>query len=471
MPATPSEAALSLSALVVQPAAHSPLSAAQRRFNDLLARIEELTAHMQALSAWSDRHRYAHIQNLRASQQRIQQHRKSLLFCLHDKYQTADLSAQQQRMAQRKLRSLLAQLANTADSADPQVRALADLYVSEEETQEEAQALAEAAQRMRERMEQALGQPIEKPSQYQTPDEMLAAGMRQWQRQQQADDERKAAKRAARKAHKKVWRQKMAKCVRAGTKGRDFVFHLGALIAIPYSYQAPRSYVRANIEGTLNVLQSAMDEGVQRVLHTSTSEVYGTALFVPITEEHPLQGQSPYSASKIGADKMAEAFAASFELEVVTVRPFNTFGPRQSMRAVIPTIISQCLRGHDVKLGAVSPTRDLNYVQNTVEGFCAAALSPKASGETINFGSGREISVGDLAVAIGKIFGKDVNIICEQERLRPVKSEVERLLACNKKAKALTGWEPRVSLEEGLEQTVAWIQKNAEHYKAQGYVV
>jgi len=259
--------------------------------------------------------------------------------------------------------------------------------------------------------------------------------------------------------------------VRAGTKGRDYVFHLGALIAIPYSYQAPRSYVRANIEGTLNVLQSAMDEGVQRVLHTSTSEVYGTALFVPITEEHPLQGQSPYSASKIGADKMAEAFAASFELEVVTVRPFNTFGPRQSMRAVIPTIISQCLRGNDVKLGAVSPTRDLNYVQNTVEGFCAAALSPKASGETINFGSGREISVGDLAIAIGKIFGKDVNIICEQERLRPVKSEVERLLACNKKAKALTGWESRVSLEEGLEKTVAWIQKNAEHYKAQGYVV
>jgi hypothetical protein len=200
MPATPPEAALSLSALVVQPAAHSPLSAAQRRFNDLLARIEELTAHMQALSAWSDRHRYAHIQNLRASQQRIQQLRKSLLFCLHDKCQTADLSAQQQRMAQRKLRSLLAQL---ADTADPQVRALADLYVSEEEAQEEAQALAEAAKRMRERMEQALGQPIEKPSQYQTPDEMLAAGMRQWQRQQQADDERKAAKRAARKAHKK----------------------------------------------------------------------------------------------------------------------------------------------------------------------------------------------------------------------------------------------------------------------------
>jgi dTDP-glucose 4,6-dehydratase len=259
--------------------------------------------------------------------------------------------------------------------------------------------------------------------------------------------------------------------VRAGVKGRDIVFHLGALIAIPYSYQAPRSYVRANVEGTLNVLQAALDEGAQRVLHTSTSEVYGTALFVPITEEHPLQGQSPYSASKIGADKMAEAFAASFELEVVTVRPFNTFGPRQSMRAVIPTIISQVMRGNDVRLGAVSPTRDLNFVQNTVEGFCAAALSPNAVSQTINFGSGREISVGDLALLIGKMMGKDVNIICEQERLRPSKSEVERLLACNNKAKALLDWESRVSLEEGLEQTIAWVQQNAEHYQAKGYVV
>lgn len=200
MPETPPEAALSLSALVVQPAAHTPLTPAQRRFNELLARIEVLTAQIQALEAWSDRHRYAHIQNLRESQQLTLQHRKSLLFLLHEKVQTADLSAQQQRMAHRKLRSLLSQL---TDTADPQVRALADLYVSEEDAQEEAQALAEAAQRVRERIEQALGQPIEKPSQYQTPDEMLAAGMRQWQRQQQADDDRKAAKRAARKAHKK----------------------------------------------------------------------------------------------------------------------------------------------------------------------------------------------------------------------------------------------------------------------------
>lgn len=259
--------------------------------------------------------------------------------------------------------------------------------------------------------------------------------------------------------------------VRAGVRGCDTVFHLAALIAIPYSYQAPRSYVRTNVEGTLNVLQAALEEGARRVLHTSTSEVYGTARFVPITEEHPLQGQSPYSASKIGADKMAEAFAASYELEVVTVRPFNTFGPRQSLRAVIPTIISQCLRGDEVKLGAVHPTRDLNYVQNTVEGFCAAALTPAAAGEVINFGSGREISVGDLALLIGRLLGKEIRIVCEQERLRPEKSEVERLLACNAKAKALLNWEPRVSLEQGLEKTLAWLQRNTEHYQARGYVV
>lgn len=259
--------------------------------------------------------------------------------------------------------------------------------------------------------------------------------------------------------------------VRACVKGCEIIFHLGALIAIPYSYQAPRSYVRTNIEGTLNVLQAALDEGAQRVLHTSTSEVYGTALFVPITENHPLQGQSPYSASKIGADKMAEAFAASFDLEVVTVRPFNTFGPRQSMRAVIPTIISQCIRGNEIHLGALSPTRDLNFVQNTVEGFCAAALSPNAVGQTINFGSGREISVGDLALLIGKMFDKEINIICEKERLRPNKSEVERLLACNNKAKKLLGWEPQINLELGLQKTIDWVRKNIKNYQDKGYVV
>lgn len=262
-----------------------------------------------------------------------------------------------------------------------------------------------------------------------------------------------------------------ADSVRAAVKGCDTVFHLGALIAIPYSYQAPRSYVRTNVEGTLNVLQAALDSGARRVLHTSTSEVYGTAQFVPITEEHPLQGQSPYSASKIGADKMAEAFAASFELEVVTVRPFNTFGPRQSMRAVIPTIITQVLRGANVHLGAVTPTRDLNFVQNTVEGFCAAALSPNAVGQAINFGSGREISVGDLAVLIGRMMDVDVNVVCEDQRLRPSKSEVERLLACNKKAKELLNWEPGTTLEQGLEQTIAFIRQNTQHYTAKGYVV
>ena len=259
--------------------------------------------------------------------------------------------------------------------------------------------------------------------------------------------------------------------VRAAVKDREIIFHLGALIAIPYSYQAPHSYVRTNVEGTLNVLQAALDMGAQRVLHTSTSEVYGTAKFVPITEEHPLQGQSPYSASKIGADKMAEAFAASFELEVVTVRPFNTFGPRQSMRAVIPTIITQCFRGQNVHLGAVHPTRDLNFVQNTVEGFCAAALSPNAVDQTINFGSGREISIGDLAILIAKMMNKEINIVCEEQRLRPSKSEVERLLACNKKAKDLLDWSPRTTLEEGLAQTIAFIEDNLTHYQAKGYVV
>jgi dTDP-glucose 4,6-dehydratase len=258
---------------------------------------------------------------------------------------------------------------------------------------------------------------------------------------------------------------------RSAVKGCDLVFHLAALIAIPYSYRAPRSYVRTNVEGTLNILQAAQHEGVARVLHTSTSEVYGTALRVPIDEDHPLQGQSPYSASKIGADKMAEAFAASFDLEVVTVRPFNTFGPRQSMRAVIPTILTQCLRSDQVKLGSLHPTRDLNYVRNTVEGFCAAAASTKASGQTINLGSGREISIGDLAHLIAKMVGKPIEVICEQERLRPDKSEVERLLACNQRAKELLDWSPRVSLEEGLQLTLEWMRSNLELYQQRGYVV
>src|ERR1019366_4740695 len=215
--------------------------------------------------------------------------------------------------------------------------------------------------------------------------------------------------------------------VRQAMEGAEYVFHLAALIAIPYSYSAPASYVRANIEGTLNVLETAREMGVVRVMHTSTSEVYGTARYVPIDEAHPLQGQSPYSASKIGADKLAEAFHLSFALPVVTVRPFNTFGPRQSARAVIPTIITQCLQGQTIQLGNLHPTRDLNYVSDTVEGFICAATAPEAVGGTYNLGSGREISVGALAELIGQLAGRPVTLAIESTRQRPGGSEVERL--------------------------------------------
>lgn len=263
-----------------------------------------------------------------------------------------------------------------------------------------------------------------------------------------------------------------AHSVRAAMEGCDTVFHLAALIAIPYSYRAPFSYVRTNVEGTLNVLQSARDLGVRRVLHTSTSEVYGTALRVPIDEEHPLQGQSPYSASKIGADKMAEAFYRSFDVPVVTVRPFNTFGPRQSARAVIPTIIGQCLRGSEVRLGNLTPTRDLNYVENTVSGFIAAATGgPETLGQAYNFGSGVEISIGDLAKLIGRLMGKKIGLRTEQERLRPDKSEVDRLLADNTRASAAFGWSPAVSLEEGLARTIEWFVKNPDSVRHEGYTV
>lgn len=260
-------------------------------------------------------------------------------------------------------------------------------------------------------------------------------------------------------------------CVNAAVKGCDAVFHLAALIAIPYSYHAPRSYVRTNIEGTLNVLQACRENGTSRVVHTSTSETYGTARFVPITEEHPLHGQSPYSASKIGADKIAESFYCSFGVPVATVRPFNTFGPRQSARAVIPTIIMQCLRGDVVRLGNVSPTRDLNFVENIVDGFVKASLSDQAVGKTINLGSGREISIRDLASLIGQSMGKTIAIESEEQRIRPESSEVERLLADYETARTLLGWEPKVTLEEGLEKTVAWIRENADRYRSLGYVI
>ncbi len=262
-----------------------------------------------------------------------------------------------------------------------------------------------------------------------------------------------------------------ADSVRQAVKGVDVVFHLAALIAIPYSYVAPASYVRTNINGTLNVLQAARESGVERVVHTSTSEVYGTALQVPISEDHPLQGQSPYSASKIGADKIAESYFCSFEIPVTTVRPFNTFGPRQSARAVIPTIITQCLTGKKVKLGSLSPTRDMNFVSNTVAGFMLAASSPEAVGRTINLGSGREISINDLARLIAKLTAADIELEGDDSRIRPDKSEVERLLAGNRLAKDLLGWTPEVNLEDGLLQTIDWMRENLDKYRPGVYVV
>jgi NAD dependent epimerase/dehydratase len=259
--------------------------------------------------------------------------------------------------------------------------------------------------------------------------------------------------------------------VRTAMQGAEVVFHLAALIAIPYSYRAPDSYVRTNVIGTLNVLQSARELGVGRVVHTSTSEVYGTARHVPIDEAHPLQGQSPYSASKIGADKMAEAFHLSFGLPVVTVRPFNTFGPRQSARAVIPTIISQALEGGVVRLGSLHPTRDLNFVSNTVDGFLRAALEPAAIGRTVNLGSGREISIGDLAALIGRIMDRRLEITSEDQRIRPERSEVERLLADNVLAASLLNWRPTVGLEEGLRRTIEWVKANRDKYCPQKYTV
>jgi dTDP-glucose 4,6-dehydratase len=260
-------------------------------------------------------------------------------------------------------------------------------------------------------------------------------------------------------------------CVREAMTGVDVVFHLAALIAIPYSYRAPASYVRTNVEGTLNVVQSARDLGTACVVHTSTSEVYGTARYAPIDEAHPLQGQSPYSASKIGADKIAEAFHLSFDVPVVTVRPFNTFGPRQSARAVIPTIISQCLSGGVVKLGNLHPTRDLNFVANTVEGFLLAASKPEAIGQTINLGSEREISIGDLAALIARMTGKAITIETDTERLRPGASEVERLVADTTLARTLLGWQPSVPLEAGLQRTLDWIAANPSWYRTGVYAI
>lgn len=256
------------------------------------------------------------------------------------------------------------------------------------------------------------------------------------------------------------------------TKGVDLVFNLAALIAIPYSYVAPDSYVDTNIKGALNICQAALDNGVERVIHTSTSEVYGTAQYVPINEAHPLQPQSPYSASKIAADAMAMSFFNAFNLPVTIARPFNTYGPRQSARAVIPTIISQIASGKkQIKLGDVSPTRDFNYVTDTCRGFLALAGCDKAIGETVNIGSNFEISVGDTLNLIRQIMASDVEFVVDEQRIRPEKSEVQRLWCDNTKIFELTGFKPHYSIQDGLAETVAWFMnpENLKKYKPDLY--
>lgn len=253
-------------------------------------------------------------------------------------------------------------------------------------------------------------------------------------------------------------------------KGVDAVFHLAALIAIPFSYHSPDSYVDTNIKGTLNVLQAARALETERVLITSTSEVYGTAQYVPIDEKHPFQGQSPYSATKIGADRLAESFYRSFNLPVSIVRPFNTYGPRQSARAVIPTIISQLLSGQtEIKLGSLAPTRDFNYVKDTASGFIAVAESDKTIGEEINIATQHEISIGDLANEIISQINPNAKIVRDEQRLRPEKSEVDRLLGCNEKIKRLTDWKPSYTLAEGLNETIRFIKDNLDKYKPNIY--
>lgn len=260
--------------------------------------------------------------------------------------------------------------------------------------------------------------------------------------------------------------------VRAAMKGCDMVMHLAALIAIPYSYHSPDTYVDTNVKGTLNVVQAARDLGVERVVHTSTSEVYGTARFVPITEDHPLQGQSPYSASKIGADQIAMSFFLSFGTPVTIIRPFNTYGPRQSARAVIPTIITQIAAGsRQIKLGATHPTRDFNYVRDTVRGFVALANNDAAVGKVINVGSNYEISIGETAGMIAELMGCEISIESDEQRIRPERSEVERLWADNTQARVLAGWEPEYAgkegLRNGLRETIAWFTDpaNLSRYK------
>ncbi|MDI6719349.1 MAG: SDR family NAD(P)-dependent oxidoreductase [Methanomicrobiales archaeon] len=262
-----------------------------------------------------------------------------------------------------------------------------------------------------------------------------------------------------------------ADAVRAAVKGVETIFHLGSLIAIPYSYLHPRETIETNVMGAVNVLQAAREYGVERVIHTSTSEVYGTARYVPIDEEHPLQGQSPYSASKIAADKIAESFHRSFGLPVATIRPFNTYGPRQSARAVIPAIITQALCRDSIDLGATHTTRDYTYVTDTVRGFIAVAESARTIGETINIGSNYEIAIGDIARKVASLLGREIEIRIDPARLRPRESEVERLWCDNTRAREMLGWSPLMPLDTGLEETIKWIAGRTNLYKVGQYAV
>jgi dTDP-glucose 4,6-dehydratase len=258
--------------------------------------------------------------------------------------------------------------------------------------------------------------------------------------------------------------------LRVAMQGIDAVLHLAALIAIPFSYHSPDSYVDTNIKGTLNVLQAARALGTERVLVTSTSEVYGTAQYVPIDEKHPYQGQSPYSATKIGADRLAESFYRSFDLPVTIVRPFNTYGPRQSARAIIPTIITQLLTGNEkIQLGSLTPTRDFNYIKDVVNGYIDILVSENTIGEEINIATQQEISMGEVAQKLIDIINPKATVVKDEQRIRPEKSEVNRLLGANAKIKSLTSWTPRYSLNDGLKETVSFFEKNLSKYKADLY--
>lgn len=261
--------------------------------------------------------------------------------------------------------------------------------------------------------------------------------------------------------------------VKKAVKNCDTVFHLAALIGIPYSYIAPESYVNTNVKGTLNVMQACLDENVEKIIHTSTSEAYGSAIYTPIDEKHPLQGQSPYSASKIGADKIAESYYLSFSLPVATIRPFNTYGPGQSARAIIPTIISQVLttKTNKIKLGSLSPVRDLNFVKDTINGFINIAENERSIGEVINIGFGKGITIGELAERIINFINPKIEIICDEKRIRPDKSEVIKLICNNEKAKRLVNWQPNYTLDKGLEETIQFIRKHLNIYKPKIYNV